>query len=213
MICDFSLRLFNQSENESLNKKGWLIWQIAAKVIGIFPTLLLENFIRRLISPPEEKIRKYVSSGTTVADVGCGPGHFTISIAEAVGPKGRVYAADSDPKSIKVLKAKSNEKGFQATIDARTASAANLQFVPDRSVDFAFANGVLCCMEDHAGAVGEIKRILKPDGLAYISVTKLFGRLDPKAVTKQEWKRILEGFNVQEMGEGLLSSGAAVSIK
>jgi len=166
-----------------------------------------------LISPPEKKIRKYVSSGITVADVGCGPGHFTISMAEAVGPKGKVYAADSDPKSIEVLKAESKHKGFQNIIDARTTSAANLQFIPDRSVDFAFANGVLCCMTDHVGVVGEIKRILKPNGLAYISVTKVFRKKDPKAVTIQEWKRILAGFKVQEMGEGLTNRWATVSLK
>lgn len=177
------------------------------------PTFLLDNLIRRLISPPEKKIRKYVSSGITVADVGCGPGHFTISMAEAVGPKGKVYAADSDPKSIEVLKAESKHKGFQNIIDARTTSAANLQFIPDRSVDFAFANGVLCCMTDHVGAVGEIKRILKPNGLAYISVTKVFRKKDPKAVTIQEWKRILAGFKVQEMGEGLTNRWATVSLK
>lgn len=177
------------------------------------PTFLLDNFIRRLISPPENKIRKYVSSGIAVADVGCGPGHFTIPIAEAVGPEGMVYAADSDPRSIEALKTKSKEKGFQNIIDARTTSAANLDFVPDRSVDFAFANGVLCCMADHAGAVGEIKRILKPNGSAYISVTKVFRRRDRKAVTIQEWKRILEGFNVQEMGEGLTNRWTTVSLK
>lgn len=177
------------------------------------PTFLLDNFIRRLISPPENKIRKYVSSGIAVADVGCGPGHFTIPIAEAVGPEGKVYAADSDPRSIEALKTKSKEKGFQNIIDARTTSAANLDFVPDRSVDFAFANGVLCCMADHAGAVGEIKRILKPNGLAYISVTKVFRRRDRKAVTIQEWKRILEGFNVQEMREGLTNRWTTVSLK
>jgi ubiquinone/menaquinone biosynthesis C-methylase UbiE len=164
-----------------------------------------------LINPPEKKIRKYVSSGMVAADVGCGPGHFTISIAQAVGPKGKVYAADSDPKSIEVLRAKSKSNGFHGVIEARTNSAANLEFVPDRSVDFAFANGVLCCMTDHAGAVKEIKRILKPNGLAYISVTKVFRRKDPKAVTKQEWKQILEGFNVQEMGEGFTNRWATVS--
>ncbi len=177
------------------------------------PTFLLDNFIRRLISPPSKKIRKYVSSEMSVADIGCGPGHFTIPMAEAVGPKGKVYAADSDPKSIGVLKAKSKGNGFQGIIDIHTASAANLDFVPNRSVDFVFAYGVLCCMADHAGAVGEIKRILKPTGLAYISVARLFRKKDPKAVTKQEWKQLLEAFNVRESGQGLINRWATVSLK
>jgi hypothetical protein len=68
-------------------------------------------------------------------------------------------------------------------------------------------------MTDHVCAVGEIKRILKPNGLAYISVTKVFRRKDPKAVTIQKWKRMLEGFKVQEMGEGLTNRWATVSLK
>ncbi len=68
-------------------------------------------------------------------------------------------------------------------------------------------------MADHAGALAEIKRILKPDGLAYISVTKVLRKKDPRTVTKEEWKRILEGFWVQENGEGLTSRWAAVSLK
>ncbi len=175
------------------------------------PTFLLDNFIRRLISPPEKKIEKYVSSGIAVADVGCGPRHFTIPMAESVGPKGKVYAADSDPKSIEILEEKSKKNGLQDIIDSRTVSAANLDFVPDESVDFVFANGVLCCMANHAGALAEIKRILKPSGLAYISVARLFRKDDPKAVTKQEWKQILDAFNVQESGQSLTNRWATIS--
>jgi hypothetical protein len=68
-------------------------------------------------------------------------------------------------------------------------------------------------MVDHAGAVAEIKRILKRQRLAYLSVTKLFRKKDPKAVTKEEWKRILEGFRVCEVGQGLLTRWATVSVK
>jgi ubiquinone/menaquinone biosynthesis C-methylase UbiE len=124
-----------------------------------------------------------------------------------------VYAADSDQKSINVVKTKAKDLGLESIIDARTNSAANLDFVPDGSVDFAFANGVICCMIDHAGAVREIKRILKPKGLAFISVARLLRTVDPKAVTKEEWRRILQEFNVQETGEGLTNRWATVSMK
>jgi len=29
-----------------------------------------------------------------VADLGCGPGYYTLPLAESVGPEGRVYAVD-----------------------------------------------------------------------------------------------------------------------
>ncbi len=173
----------------------------------------MDNFLRRLVFPPKKKISKFISAGITVADIGCGPGHFTIPMAELVGAQGKVYAVDSDPKSMQVLKAKSEGGGFQSIIEVHTASAASLEFAPDRSVDFVFANGVLCCMIDHAGAVSEIKRILKSDGLAYISVTKAFMKKDPRSVTKEKWMQILESFNVRENGEGLVNRWATVSLK
>jgi ubiquinone/menaquinone biosynthesis C-methylase UbiE len=177
------------------------------------PTFVMDNFVRRRFSPPKKKVSKFLSAGSVVADVGCGPGYFTIPMAELVGLAGKVYAADSDPKSIKVLRAKSDARGFENIIEAHTTSAANLGAIPDQSVDFVFANAVLCCMVDHAGAVAEIKRILKPQGLAYLSVTKVFRKKDPKAVTREEWGRILEGFRVRENGESFLNRSATVSIK
>jgi ubiquinone/menaquinone biosynthesis C-methylase UbiE len=177
------------------------------------PTFLLDNFIRRLISPPERWISKYITAGISVADIGCGPGVFTIPIALAVGKKGKVYAVDSDLRSIEAVRSKSRELTLQQILEAHCTSAANLAPIPNRSVDFAFANGVLCCMEDHTGALEEIKRILKPEGLAYISVTKFLRRKDPRSVTKEEWERILDGFRVKEKGEGLTSRWAAVSLK
>jgi len=177
------------------------------------PTFLTDNFLRRLVSPPKKKISKFISAGAAVADVGCGPGDFTIPIAELVGPEGKVYAADSDPKSIQVLKSKAEGRGLQRIIQAETASAANLEFIPDASVDFVFAIDVLCCMMEHAGAVTEIKRILKPHGLAYISITKSSRKMDPMAVTKEEWKQILEDFTVRENGEGYTKRWAIVSLK
>jgi ubiquinone/menaquinone biosynthesis C-methylase UbiE len=172
----------------------------------------MDNFVRRLFFPPK-KVAKFLSAGSVVADIGCGPGYFTIPMAELVGSTGKVYASDSDPKSIKVLRAKSDARRLGSVIEAHTTSAANLGAVPDRSVDFVFANALLCCMVDHAGALAEIKRILKPQGLAYLSVTKAFRKKDPRAVTKEEWKRILGEFRVLENGKSLLSRWATVSVK
>ena len=176
------------------------------------PTTIMDNFIRRLISPPKKKVSKYVRAGTVAADLGCGPGYFTIPMAELVGEGGKVYAVDSDAKSIQKLRQKMG-LNLRNIVDSRIASAARVDRVRDASVDFVFANGLLCCMSDHNGAIAEIKRILKPTGLAYLSVTKFYRKNDPRAVRKEEWNHILQGFGVKEMHEGFLNRWALVSLR
>jgi ubiquinone/menaquinone biosynthesis C-methylase UbiE len=173
----------------------------------------MDNFVRRWISSPRKKIAKFASVGSVMADIGCGPGYFTIPMAELAGPTGKVYAADADPKSINVLKEKTSTHGLQNILEAYITSAADMKFIPGHSVDFVFANGVLCCMVDHDGAIAEIKRILKPSGLCYLSVATLFRKSDIRAVPKSEWEQILEGFEVKETHDGILNRWATVRLK
>ncbi len=175
------------------------------------PPFLLDNFLRRLFFPPEKIVSKFISAGQVVVDIGSGSGYFTMAMAEIVGKEGRVYAADFDRKSIEVLTRKAKRHNYSEIIEAKTTSAANLSFIPDASVDFAFANGLLCCMVDHEGAVREIRRILKPEGRAYLSVTKRLRKKDPRTVGKEEWDILLQRFDVQSQGEGFMSRWAVVS--
>ena len=72
-----------------------------------FPLFAHDNIIRRLFSSPNEYC-PYVTNGQVVADLGCGPGYYTLALAESVGPEGRVYAADSDEKAIRALEEKAD---------------------------------------------------------------------------------------------------------
>jgi len=175
------------------------------------PIVVMDNFLRRLILPPKKKVARFIRKGAVVADVGCGPGYFTIPIAEMAGPTGRVYAVDSDPKSIQAVEAKSKAQGLQGVINTQTTSAAHMEGIPDGTVDFVFANGVICCMTDHDGAIAHIRRILKPEGLAYLSVSRMCRRNDPKAVRKNEWNDLLSKFDVKERGERLTSRWAVIA--
>ncbi len=173
------------------------------------PGFVLNNPVRRLFSKPR-KYSSYVSRGQTVADLGCGPGYYTFPLAEAVGPEGKVYAVDSDERPIRTVKKKAEEGGFQ-NIEAHAGSAAQLGFIPDGSVDFVLADGMLCCMAppDHPSAVSEIQRILKPGARAYLVIAPgSMSYVDPA-----EWEAILGQFRVEKRNHarGLQESWALVS--
>ncbi|MHB9034665.1 MAG: class I SAM-dependent methyltransferase [Anaerolineae bacterium] len=157
-----------------------------------FPVFLLTNPLRKLFGNAK-KFNQYVQPGQTVADLGSGPGYFTFSLADAVGPAGLVYAVDSDANAIRALARKAEQGGFRQ-VSAHTSTSAHLEFIPSRSVDFVLGYGLICCVApgDHAGTVSEIKRILKPTGQAYLTTE----RSRFTYVDDAEWERILGEFEV-----------------
>lgn len=174
-----------------------------------FPVWAHGSSIRRLFSNPN-KFCPYVTTGQVVADLGCGPGYYALALAESVGPEGLVYAVDSDEKAVRALESKAEKRSYQ-NIEAHASSAHDLSFIKDSSVDFVLANGLLCSMapQHHESTVNEMRRILKPRGLAYISVAK--GRWS--YVSKAEWERILEGFRVERSGDPRIEDRWAVVSK
>ncbi|MGA2533964.1 MAG: class I SAM-dependent methyltransferase [Candidatus Aminicenantales bacterium] len=164
-----------------------------------FPRFVNDNPFRRLFLPFRRLIRPYVAAGQAAADLGCGPGFYTIALARTVGPGGKVYAVDWDEHAIWILEKKVRKRGLR-NVDARIASASDLSFIPDSSVDFVLANGLLCSMAPAKleSTVSEINRILKPEGRAYLSIaTGPWSNVDRAA-----WEKILVGFRVERRGKG-----------
>jgi ubiquinone/menaquinone biosynthesis C-methylase UbiE len=171
---------------------------------------LSDNPVRRLIRPPKEFISHYLSLGMTAADLGCGPGYFTIPMAQMVGPEGKIYAIDSDERSIKAVKSRAAKHGHQ-NIEARVASAAQLTFIQDKSVDFILGDGLLCCMAEPEAGIKEIQRILKPGAQAYLGITRWTKKNNPKSITGERWEEILNGFQVMKRGKNLTMRWAVVT--
>ena len=172
------------------------------------PPMILDLF-RPLFEPQNKLIEPYVKKGQVVADLACAWGYYTFPIADLVGPEGKVYAVDLGKKCIQAIKKKAKKRGYH-NIEAYASSASEMRFIKDRSVDFVFADGLLCSMEnDRQLAVNEIKRILKLNGQAYLSL----GSPPPFGLVDQiEWEKILDGFKV-ERGGSYRELWALVSLK
>jgi len=158
------------------------------------------GFLGPIIRLGDKSIRRvgpYVQKGQVAADIGCGWGYYSFALADLVGPEGRVYAIDLARKCVLAIKKKAEKRGCQV-VEAYESTAADLNVIKDGSVDFIFANGLLCSMAaDRPSAVAEIKRILKPTGRAYLSL----GAAPPWGfVDRAEWSQILEGFYVDAGG-------------
>ena len=196
-------RVDNEHPQEGQKRLTWSDWLFLRR-----PPAFLDP-IRRLFESPKKLIQPYVKDGQVVADLGCGPGFYTLALAEIVGPRGKVYAVDLGKGCIRTLEKRSMKGGYR-NIEAHASSAADVGFIKDRSVDFVLANGLLCSMaERREEAVNEIKRILKGEGQALISL----GAGPPLGyVDQEEWQNILEGFKVEE-GGSYKEKWALVSVK
>ncbi|QKR00792.1 class I SAM-dependent methyltransferase [Metallosphaera tengchongensis] len=170
------------------------------------PPFFLDNPLRKVITPPTRVVARFkdlLSPGMTVLDLGSGPGFFT-GVLSSLVERGTVWAVDPDPRAVQRLKAKS----FQNVIPI-VASASNLPFLKDESVDFVFSNLVLCCVVDHEGAMNETYRVMKRGGKAYVSSRRGRGK-DPRDVNGEEWKRLISRFKVLRSGESFMEFWAVL---
>jgi len=174
------------------------------------PPRLFDLGIRRLMER-QSAFDAYIHNGDSVADIGCGPGYFTVRFSRLVGPSGKVYAADTGRKAIEILNKKISENGIR-NIECYTDSAADLRGIPDSSIDFLLSHRVICCMSDHRKAISEIKRVLKKEGMAFLSVSSFGRRSDSRHVDASEWEDLLSGFRIVKQGRTLTGRWSLVSV-
>lgn len=101
-------------------------------------------------------------SGASIADIGAGEGFLTVRLAKAVGPAGKVYAVDSDPKMTAGLRDRVSKAGLTnvETIDGQE-SDPHLPMAPLEGVIILNAYHE---MANSAAMLGHIISALKPGG-------------------------------------------------
>jgi len=104
--------------------------------IGYF----LASPIRKLWQDPGTILAPYVREGQRVLEPGPGMGFFTLELARLVGPKGKVFAVDLQPKMISRLQRRAAKAGLGDRIDGRVSSAVSLAISDlNGTIDFILA--------------------------------------------------------------------------
>lgn len=118
---------------------------------------------RRIWLPPAEVLRAIaVKTGHTIADVGAGTGYFSIPLAIAVGPGGKVYAVDAQDEMLSLLWQKRDQAGI--TNIKLMHSEADKTGLPEGSCDLFFAANVWHEFNDRVAVLRESTRVLKTSG-------------------------------------------------
>ncbi|MBI5562426.1 MAG: methyltransferase domain-containing protein [Deltaproteobacteria bacterium] len=109
---------------------------------------------------PERVLREAgLGDGHVFADVGCGPGFFTLPAANIVGPNGRIYAIDTQPEMLDALKG----RGLPACVTPVECGEDRIP-LDDGIADLALAAYVLHETRDTVIFLKEVRRIIKKGG-------------------------------------------------
>lgn len=112
---------------------------------------------------PQKVVAKLaLKPGERVADVGSGPGYFTLRFARAVGPGGKVYAVDISRGMLDYLE---NQARANHLMNIRTILASpHNPMLPQGSVDTIFICDTLHHIPDRPTYYPLLFRALKPGG-------------------------------------------------
>ena len=105
----------------------------------------------------------HLRPGMEVLDGGCGPGSISLALARAVTP-GRLVGVDLDEAQLARAAGAAVEQGV-ANAEFRRGDLLRLPF-PDASFDAAYTSRVLEYLPDPVAALREVRRVLRPGGVA-----------------------------------------------
>jgi len=103
-----------------------------------------------------------ITRGMIIADLGSGPGFFTIPMAQMTGETGLVYAVDSNQTMLNGLKENIAKSEVNPNIIKIVNSDVCHTGIPEESVDLVLFANVLHEVEDRKAFFQEVRRISKP---------------------------------------------------
>jgi ubiquinone/menaquinone biosynthesis C-methylase UbiE len=124
----------------------------------------LSTPVRRLITDPRRMLKGLVSPGDAVADIGCGPGFFTLPLAESVGDGGSVVAVDLQAAMLDKVRERAEKRGLMGRIRLYQCGPDSLGLADAGPLDFALAFWMIHEVPGRAGLLAEVHGALRPGG-------------------------------------------------
>ncbi|MFG1818489.1 methyltransferase domain-containing protein [Kribbella sp. NPDC049174] len=100
--------------------------------------------------------------GDRVLDVGVGPGLLAAEMAPEVGPSGRICGIDVSDSMLAIARTRADVPGGPG-IELEVGSATSIPHPPE-SFDVVVSTQVFEYVDDVAGALDEVRRVLRPAG-------------------------------------------------
>ena len=174
-------------------------------VCGVEHAKFLDNGIRKMLHNPRKLFGRWVKAGDVVFDIGCGPGAFTVDLAQMAGPEGSVVAIDLQEVMLDMTKKKITAAGLNDRVVFHRCSSDTIGI--DRKADFIVTFYMVHETPDPMRFVDEVAGLLKPGGYWYVAEPAFH-------VSKKEYLEVINrcetnGLSVVEQ-KGILSRVAVL---
>jgi ubiquinone/menaquinone biosynthesis C-methylase UbiE len=150
----------------ALGKENEIVVKEKNRVCPVALAGSLDSKIRRWLQNPRKILGPYVKEGMKVLDIGCGPGFFSIELAQMVGKSGRVIAMDLQEGMLQKLREKIQGSELEERITLHKCEKNC--FGLSELVDFALAFYMVHEIPDQERFLNEIKSVMKPNGQVLI---------------------------------------------
>jgi ubiquinone/menaquinone biosynthesis C-methylase UbiE len=132
----------------------------------------LSTPVRRLTTDPRRILKGLAGPGDVVMDLGCGPGFFTLPLAEAVGDGGRVIAVDLQAAMLAKVRERAARRGLLERIRPHQCAAGSLGLSEVDTIDFALAFWMVHEVPNAAHLMAEVRAALRPGGRFLVAEPK-----------------------------------------
>lgn len=126
----------------------------------------LDNIFRKWLQNPLKILAPYIQEGMVGLDIGCGPGFFTLPIAQLVGSAGRVIGVDLQEEMLEKVRRKIKGAEFEDRIVLQKSDGNSIGVA--EQLDFVLLFYVVHEVPKKDGFFNEIARILRPTGKVLI---------------------------------------------
>lgn len=166
----------------------------------------LDNRFRRWFQNPEKILSPFVDKGMVALDLGCGPGFFSVVMAQMVGEEGKVIASDLQQGMLEKLKKKIHGTEVEKRITLHRCEENRIGLT--QRVDFILAFYMVHEVPDQDLFFKEIESILNPGGSVLVVEP-------PIHVSRRAFRKSLKtardnGFEVLDGPKILLSKTAVL---
>lgn len=119
---------------------------------------------RRGAFPAEHTLAELaLGRGSVVADVGCGPGFYTLPAARLVAPDGRVYAIDLEPRMTERVQQRAALEGLGNIVETIRGDRARIP-LDDEVADLTIAALLLHDLAERPAMVRDLARVTRAGG-------------------------------------------------